>query len=199
MLPQLIHHARPRPGARPRRRPAVGASRDHGDADIVLTVVLDGTQLGQAVLGPGSALASMRPGSVLVQHTTCEPAVVVQLAEAAHERQVRFLDAALSRHARVTGQASWRRGQRSADQAREQRDVRRSGRPGRRRRASRQRSRALRGTLVEALQASSGASRAMGSGPLLRRRRSRVVDDGVPPSQEASGRTSAAPGSVKDA
>jgi len=66
------------------------------DADIVLTVVFDDTQLGQAVLGPDGALASMRRDSVLVQHTTCDPATVVQLAEAAHERQVRFLDAALS-------------------------------------------------------------------------------------------------------
>jgi 3-hydroxyisobutyrate dehydrogenase-like beta-hydroxyacid dehydrogenase len=67
-----------------------------GNADIVLTVVFDDTQLGQAVLGPDGALASMRPDSVLVQHTTCDPATVVRLAAAAHQRQVRFLDAALS-------------------------------------------------------------------------------------------------------
>jgi 3-hydroxyisobutyrate dehydrogenase-like beta-hydroxyacid dehydrogenase len=91
------------------RRPETQADADaHGlrwaatiadavrDADVVLTVVFDEAQLRLAVLGPDGALASMRPGSVLVQHTTCDPDTVVQLAAAARVRRVRFLDAAVS-------------------------------------------------------------------------------------------------------
>ena len=46
------------------------------DADLVLTVVFDETQLRSVTLGPDGALAAMKPGSIVVQHTTCDPAVV---------------------------------------------------------------------------------------------------------------------------
>jgi 3-hydroxyisobutyrate dehydrogenase-like beta-hydroxyacid dehydrogenase len=89
-------------------------------ADVVLTVVFDDEQLRSVVLGPdgsGGALAAMRAGSVLVQHTTCDPATVTELAEAAQARDVTVLDAALSGNPRdiAAGQLTlWVGGERSA-------------------------------------------------------------------------------------
>jgi 3-hydroxyisobutyrate dehydrogenase-like beta-hydroxyacid dehydrogenase len=69
------------------------------DADVVLTVVFDDEQLRTAVLGTHGtrgALAAMAPGSILVQHTTCDPATVIEIAAAAEARGVTLLDAAVS-------------------------------------------------------------------------------------------------------
>lgn len=66
------------------------------DAQVVLTVVFDDEQLRAAVLGENGAIAAMPAGSVLVQHTTCDPATVTLLAEAGAERGITVLDAALS-------------------------------------------------------------------------------------------------------
>jgi 3-hydroxyisobutyrate dehydrogenase-like beta-hydroxyacid dehydrogenase len=66
------------------------------DAQVVLTVVFDEEQLRGAVLGDDGALAAMPAGSVLVQHTTCDPATMTLLAEAGAERGISVLDAALS-------------------------------------------------------------------------------------------------------
>lgn len=72
------------------------------DADVVLTVVFDDEQLRSAVLGEDGAIAAMPAGSVLVQHTTCDPATVSLLAEAGAGRGITVLDAALSGNPRDT-------------------------------------------------------------------------------------------------
>jgi 3-hydroxyisobutyrate dehydrogenase-like beta-hydroxyacid dehydrogenase len=66
------------------------------DADLVLTVVFDETQLRSVTLGHDGALAAMQPGSILIQHTTCDPAVVTDIADAAAGYGVDVLDAAVS-------------------------------------------------------------------------------------------------------
>jgi 3-hydroxyisobutyrate dehydrogenase-like beta-hydroxyacid dehydrogenase len=66
------------------------------DADVVLSVVFDDEQVKAALLGPRGAIAAMRAGAVLVQHTTCDPATVEMITEVAADRGVRVLDAAVS-------------------------------------------------------------------------------------------------------
>jgi 3-hydroxyisobutyrate dehydrogenase-like beta-hydroxyacid dehydrogenase len=66
------------------------------DADLVLTVVFDEAQLRAVTLGHDGALAAMKPGSILIQHTTCDPAVVTEIEHAATSYGVEVLDAAVS-------------------------------------------------------------------------------------------------------
>lgn len=66
------------------------------DADAVFVVVLRDDQVREVCLGPDGAIAAMRPGATLVQHTTSDPATARVLAEAGADRGVRVLDAALS-------------------------------------------------------------------------------------------------------
>ncbi|TVZ02459.1 NAD(P)-dependent oxidoreductase [Trebonia kvetii] len=66
------------------------------DADVVITVVFDDTQLRAAVLGEDGVLAAMPAGGVLVQHTTCDPATMTLLAEVGARQGIAVLDAALS-------------------------------------------------------------------------------------------------------
>jgi 3-hydroxyisobutyrate dehydrogenase len=62
----------------------------------VLSVVFDDEQVKAALLGPRGAIAAMRAGAVLVQHTTCDPATVEMITEVAADRGVRVLHAAVS-------------------------------------------------------------------------------------------------------
>lgn len=66
------------------------------DADAVFVAVLTDEQVRSVCLGPDGALAAMRPGATLIQHTTSDPATARLLVEAAAERGTRVLDAALS-------------------------------------------------------------------------------------------------------
>ena len=66
------------------------------DADVVFCVVLNDAQVREVCLGPDGAIAAMKPGAVLVQHTTSDPETARLLGLAAAERGVEVLDAALS-------------------------------------------------------------------------------------------------------
>lgn len=66
------------------------------DADIVFVIVLNDAQVRDVCLGSDGALAAMKSGSVLVQHTTSDPATAKLLEAEATVRSVRVLDAALS-------------------------------------------------------------------------------------------------------
>jgi len=66
------------------------------DADVVFVVVLTDGQVRAVCLGPNGALAAMKPGATLVQHTTSDPATAALLVEAGAARGVGVLDAALS-------------------------------------------------------------------------------------------------------
>jgi 3-hydroxyisobutyrate dehydrogenase-like beta-hydroxyacid dehydrogenase len=66
------------------------------DADAVFVVVLTDEQVRSVCLGPDGAIAAMKPGATLVQHTTSDPATAQTLAEAGAGRGIGVLDAALS-------------------------------------------------------------------------------------------------------
>ncbi len=66
------------------------------DADTVFVVVLTDEQVRSLCLGPDGAIAAMKAGATLVQHTTSDPATAQLLAEAGAGRGIRVLDAALS-------------------------------------------------------------------------------------------------------
>ncbi|MDT3440304.1 NAD(P)-dependent oxidoreductase [Pseudofrankia sp. BMG5.37] len=66
------------------------------DADAVFVVVLKDEQVRSVCLGPQGAIAAMKPGATLVQHTTSDPATARLLAEAGSGHGVGVLDAALS-------------------------------------------------------------------------------------------------------
>jgi 3-hydroxyisobutyrate dehydrogenase len=66
------------------------------DADAVFVVVLTDEQVRSVCLGPDGAIAAMKPGATLIQHTTSDPGTAELLAGAGAERGIRVLDAALS-------------------------------------------------------------------------------------------------------
>jgi 3-hydroxyisobutyrate dehydrogenase len=66
------------------------------DADVVFVVVLDNDQVRSVCLGPAGAVAAMKPGSTLVQHTTSDPGTAELIAAQGVGKGIRVLDAALS-------------------------------------------------------------------------------------------------------
>ena len=66
------------------------------DADVAISVVLNDDQVREVLLGPDGAVAAMKPGSTIVQHTTSDPATAQLVADAGAGVGVRVLDAALS-------------------------------------------------------------------------------------------------------
>src|ERR1700722_13820852 len=50
------------------------------DADVVFVVVLNDDQVRGVCLGSDGAVAIMKPGATLIQHTTCDPATVELIA-----------------------------------------------------------------------------------------------------------------------
>jgi len=67
-----------------------------GDADVVFVVVLTDEQVRSVCLGADGALAAMKPGALLVQHTTSNPATAQLIGAEGSSRNVEVLDAALS-------------------------------------------------------------------------------------------------------
>jgi 3-hydroxyisobutyrate dehydrogenase-like beta-hydroxyacid dehydrogenase len=66
-----------------------------GAVDVLCVCTFSDAQLRDAMLGDGRALGAMRPGSVLVNHVTGNPALGAELAATAPEG-VRYLDAPMS-------------------------------------------------------------------------------------------------------
>jgi 3-hydroxyisobutyrate dehydrogenase len=66
------------------------------DSEIVFTMVGFPRDVHEVVLGPQGTLRGARPGSVLVDMTTSEPALAETIATAAQERGVHSLDAPVS-------------------------------------------------------------------------------------------------------
>jgi len=79
-------------GGEARPSPAEAAAQ----ADIVFTCVGNDDDLRAVVLGETGALAGMRPGAVLVDHTTTSATVARECARAADARGLGFLDAPVS-------------------------------------------------------------------------------------------------------
>jgi len=67
-----------------------------GAADIVATMVGYPADVREVVLGAQGALGAMAPGTLLIDHTTSEPALACEIAQAAGARDVAALDAPVS-------------------------------------------------------------------------------------------------------
>jgi 3-hydroxyisobutyrate dehydrogenase len=65
-------------------------------SDVLFSIVGDPADVREVLLGPSGALAGCRPGSVLVDMTTSEPSLAVEIAQQAAERQVVSIDAPVS-------------------------------------------------------------------------------------------------------
>lgn len=82
---------------------ALGASRANSvaslaaDADVVFTMLPGPKQVATVTLGDDGVLASLRPGSCLVELSTIDTATVDELARVASARGVRFADAPVGR------------------------------------------------------------------------------------------------------
>jgi 3-hydroxyisobutyrate dehydrogenase len=66
------------------------------EADIVITMLGTPADVREVVLGEGRVLESMRPRSLLIDMTTSEPSLAVEIYEAARARDVDALDAPVS-------------------------------------------------------------------------------------------------------
>jgi 2-hydroxy-3-oxopropionate reductase len=79
-------------GARTADGPAAVAAA----ADLVVSIVSDDAALREVLGGDGGAIAAARPGSLLIDMSTVSPALARELAAAAADRGVGFLDAPVS-------------------------------------------------------------------------------------------------------
>ena len=65
-------------------------------SDIVFTIVGYPRDVREVILGPHGILASARPGTVVVDMTTSEPALAVEIFESAKRRHIHAVDAPVS-------------------------------------------------------------------------------------------------------
>jgi 2-hydroxy-3-oxopropionate reductase len=65
-------------------------------SEIVITMLPDGPQVDQAVLGPAGVLEGARPGSTIVDMSSISPLVAQKVGAACAAKGVRFLDAPVS-------------------------------------------------------------------------------------------------------
>ncbi|HUK19251.1 MAG TPA: 2-hydroxy-3-oxopropionate reductase [Bryobacteraceae bacterium] len=81
---------------------AQGAARGNSSADVarrsdlVITMLPDGPEVEQAILGPGGALEGARPGTTLVDMSSISPLVAQKVGAACASKGVAFLDAPVS-------------------------------------------------------------------------------------------------------
>jgi 3-hydroxyisobutyrate dehydrogenase len=81
------------PGSRAAGSPAEAAA----EADFVLCSLPNPAVLREAIAGPAGVLEGARPGAVIIDFSTGDPAVARELAAAAGERGIAFLDCPVSR------------------------------------------------------------------------------------------------------
>lgn len=77
-------------------RGAATASEAAEDADIVVSVVVNGAQTDAVLFGPHSATETMKPGTVFVSSATMDPAVARDLSQRVEARGFHYLDAPIS-------------------------------------------------------------------------------------------------------
>lgn len=66
------------------------------DADMVFLCVGNDDDLRSVVLGADGALAGMKPGALLIDHTTASAKVARELSAAAQDQEIAFIDAPVS-------------------------------------------------------------------------------------------------------
>lgn len=67
-----------------------------GSSDVVLSCLLSTEVTRQVYLGPDGIVAAARPGTLIVEHGTFDPALAHEIADAAADRGVLFVDAPVS-------------------------------------------------------------------------------------------------------
>jgi 2-hydroxy-3-oxopropionate reductase len=81
---------------------AAGAARGESCRDvavrseIVITMLPDGPEVEQAILGPGGVLEGGRPGSIVADMSSISPLVAQKAGSACAAKGIRFLDAPVS-------------------------------------------------------------------------------------------------------
>ncbi len=74
-----------------------GSSKEAAAAgDVIITMLPDGPQVEEAVLGPGGVLEGARAGSILVDMSSISPMVSQKVGAASEAKGVEFLDAPVS-------------------------------------------------------------------------------------------------------
>jgi 2-hydroxy-3-oxopropionate reductase len=74
-----------------------GTAREAAErSEIVITMLPDGPEVEQAILGPAGVLEGARPGSTIVDMSSISPLVAQKVGAAATAKGVRFLDAPVS-------------------------------------------------------------------------------------------------------
>ena len=66
------------------------------ESDIVITMLPDGPEVEQAILGHGGVLEGARPGTAIIDMSSISPIVAQKVGAACHAKGVRFLDAPVS-------------------------------------------------------------------------------------------------------
>ena len=76
---------------------AAGSPREVAEAsDVIFSIVGYPQDVRSVTLGPGGTLEGAKPGSILVDMTTSEPALAIEIERAAREKGVRSVDAPVS-------------------------------------------------------------------------------------------------------
>ncbi len=68
-----------------------------GQVDLLCICVRDDAQVREVIEGPAGVLSALRPGSLVLVHSTVSPATIAAMAAAAAARGVQLIDAALTR------------------------------------------------------------------------------------------------------
>src|SRR5262245_60769267 len=76
--------------------PAASSAEAAAQAEIIMTMLPDGPEVGTAVLASGGVLEGARPGSVIVDMSSISPMVSQKVAAACQAKGVEFLDAPVS-------------------------------------------------------------------------------------------------------
>ncbi len=75
------------------RKSAAGAA---SDAEIVITMLPDGPEVEQAILGPAGVLEGAKPGTMVIDMSSISPLVAQRVGKALQAKGVEFLDAPVS-------------------------------------------------------------------------------------------------------
>ncbi|MGD0774246.1 MAG: NAD(P)-binding domain-containing protein, partial [Candidatus Solibacter sp.] len=67
-----------------------------GRSEVVITMLPDGPEVEQAILGPGGVLEGAKAGTIVVDMSSISPMVSQKVAAACAEKGVEFLDAPVS-------------------------------------------------------------------------------------------------------
>ena len=79
-----------------------------GRSDVVMLCVSDTPDVVEVVAGPGGVLAGLRPGSLVVDHSTISPEETRRLAGLIAEAGAAWVDARSAGGRRVRSAAAWR-------------------------------------------------------------------------------------------